>query len=413
MITSSRFACRLAGCKLFARNVNFSTATPVISRFRPKRALVVSKLTKYEFEKMRHSVMNTEELEKFLRNRGTDYEAVMYYHNLHKTVEHQVTNAFLKQGVEVKIVNRMNISQDNLKWADIIIPVGGDGTFLLAAGRASPLFTERTHTPVIGFNSDPKRSEGRLMLPKQYTADIDGAVKKILTGDFKWMRRSRIRITLLGTNANIPHPIDLHEYNVGPVDHKDVFIESANDAANKVTKRMLPYLALNEVFIGETVAARVSHLHVKIDQAERFTKTKSSGLCVSTGTGSTSWHTSINRLSETNVKDLLDILKKHASILNGIQPSKVADEYNENLVFQTDDDRLCYSIREQVVVGVWPNPKGLPSRGFAKTVFVKSRCIDASLVIDGSIAYPFNDGSGVLLEIHPSDALLTVNLNSD
>lgn len=35
------------------------------------------------------------------------------------------------------------------------------------------------------------------------------------------------------------------------------------------------------------------------------------------------------------------------------------------------------------------------------------------LVIDGSIAYPFNDGSHVLLEIHPSDALLTANLNPD
>lgn len=80
-------------------------------------------------------------------------------------------------------------------------------------------------------------------------------------------------------------------------------------------------------------------------------------------------------------------------------------------IFFLDDPRLCYSIREQICVGVWPNPKGLESRGFAKTFFVKSRCIDASLVIDGSIAYPFNDGTRALLEIHPSDALLTVNLN--
>lgn len=283
---------------------------------------------------MRHCVMNAEELEKFLRNRGTDYEAVMYYHTLHKSVEQKVAHEFRNQGVEVKVVTRLNISPDNhLKWADIIVPVGGDGTFLLAAGRASPLFTERTHTPVIGFNSDPKRSEGRLMLPKQYSTNIAGAVKKILTGDFRWMRRSRIRITLLGTSANIPHPIDLHEYNVGPVDHKDVFIETANGAPSKLSKRMLPYLALNEVFIGETVAARVSHLHLKIDDADRFTKTKSSGLCVSTGTGSTSWLTSINRLSDKNVETLLDILKRHASTINGVDPSKIADEYNENLVF--------------------------------------------------------------------------------
>lgn len=56
-------------------------------------------------------------------------------------------------------------------------------------------------------------------------------------------------------------------------------------------KRILPYLSLNEVFIGETQAARVSHLHLTIDDHQQVIKTKSSGLCVSTGTGSSSWLT--------------------------------------------------------------------------------------------------------------------------
>lgn len=199
---------------------------------------------------MRHPVMNADELEKFLRNRGTDYEAVMYYHNLHKNVEIEVAKTFQQLGVDVKVTNRVTISPDDMKWADVIVPVGGDGTFLLAAGRASPFFTDRQHMPVIGFNSDPKRSEGRLMLPKQYTTNVVGALKKILSGQLKWMHRSRIRITLLGNNANILHPIDLHEYNVGAVEHKDVFIENPrlkNECHAKETKRMLPYLALNEV----------------------------------------------------------------------------------------------------------------------------------------------------------------------
>lgn len=34
--------------------------------------------------------------------------------------------------------------------------------------------------------------------------------------------------------------------------------------------------------------------------------------------------------------------------------------------------------------------------------------IRIGLVIDGSIAYPFNDGAKVVLEVHPEDALLTV-----
>lgn len=97
----------------------------------------------------------------------------------------------------------------------------------------------------------------------------------------------------------------------------------------------------------------------------------------------------------------------------------------------SEDPRLCYSIREQICVGVWPNPKGFESRNFANNLYIKSRCIDASklqyshadlcddlisrvlisgLVIDGSIAYPFNDGTKSLLEVLPEDALLTIKM---
>lgn len=37
----------------------------------------------------------------------------------------------------------------------------------------------------------------------------------------------------------------------------------------------------------------------------------------------------------------------------------------------------------------------------------------AGLVIDGSIAYPFNDGAKALLEVHPEDSLLTISISSD
>lgn len=152
----------------------------------------------------------------------------------------------------------------------MLVPVGGDGTFLLAASRASPLFIENS-IPIVGFNSDPQRSEGRLMLPKQYSSDVDDAVKKLLTGDFEWMHRSRIRITLLGVNGNAPVPVDLHEYNTAPVEHKEVIISeptlldqingngNSNGKKKKFTKRILPYLALNEVRIFP------NRLHILID----------------------------------------------------------------------------------------------------------------------------------------------------
>lgn len=39
---------------------------------------------------------------------------------------------------------------------------------------------------------------------------------------------------------------------------------------------------------------------------------------------------------------------------------------------------------------------------------MKCVLIEIGLVIDGNIAYPFNDGAKVLLEVHPEDALLAV-----
>lgn len=232
------------------------------NKLRIKKALIVTKLTRYEFEKIRHSELNDLELEEKIRCRGTDFDALMHYHNLHKTVERKVVDCFRESGVEVKVVNRLTINRDLLRWTDVLVPVGGDGTFLLAASRASPLFIENS-VPIVGFNSDPKRSEGRLMLPKQYSTEIHDAVKKLLTGEFEWMHRSRIRITLLGVNGNAPVPIDLHEYNTAPVEHKEVIISepslldhingngngytNGNGKRRKFTKRMLPYLALNEV----------------------------------------------------------------------------------------------------------------------------------------------------------------------
>lgn len=228
------------------------------NKLRIKKVLIVTKLTRYEFEQLRHPDLNEQQLEEKIKYRGTDFDALMYYHNLHKKVEQKVVDSFSQLGVEVKVVNRITINKELLRWTDLIVPVGGDGTFLLAASRATPFFIQNS-VPIVGFNSDPQRSEGRLMLPKQYTSDVNDAVKKIIMGEFDWMHRSRIRITLLKFNGDTPVPIDLHEFNPAPVEHKELIVseptllDQINGGAyypgrkSKAMKRMLPYLALNEV----------------------------------------------------------------------------------------------------------------------------------------------------------------------
>lgn len=150
--------------------------------FKLRKALLISKLTRYEFERYRYPELSDTELETKIRDRGTDYDTLTYYYNLHKKFEQKVAKSFQDLGVEIDIVNRTTITKEKVKWADILVPVGGDGTFLLAATRASLFFSDGLyHTPVVGFNSDPNRSEGRLMIPHQYSVDVKGAIKRILS----------------------------------------------------------------------------------------------------------------------------------------------------------------------------------------------------------------------------------------
>ncbi|XP_032591367.1 NAD kinase 2, mitochondrial isoform X2 [Drosophila grimshawi] len=389
------------------------------ANFKLKRALVVSKLSRYEVEQLRHPDLSREQLEQKLRDRGTDVEMVLYLHNLHKDFEQRIVQSFQNVGCEVKLSSRSSLSKDVMNWADVIVPVGGDGTFLLSANRASPLFAlSQQKTPIVGFNSDPQHSEGRLMLPKHYSENPADAVERIKSGDFKWIHRTRIRTTFLGSNGTIPESTDLFRHTTVKMEQVDTSPEMLDKhMAGKYKakmKRVLPYLALNEVFIGEHLSARVSLLQLVLDHQDVVNKTKCSGLCVSTGTGSTSWHTSINRITSSNVDDLLQSLPSSDSpVVLQLRENveEIAQRYNQGLLFAPDDPRLCYSIREQICVGVWPSPKTFKARDFVQSVFIKSHCIDANLVIDGSISYPFNDGAKVLLEVHPEDALLAIALD--
>lgn len=68
--------------------------------------LVVSKLSRYEYEKYRYKNLTDSELERKIRERGTDYDKLMHHHNLHKDFELKVVEAMESMGIEVRVVNR-------------------------------------------------------------------------------------------------------------------------------------------------------------------------------------------------------------------------------------------------------------------------------------------------------------------
>lgn len=80
-----------------------------------------------------------------------------------------------------------------------------------------------------------------------------------------------------------------------------------------------------QVFISENIPALVSYLDIAVDDGE-LTTTKNSGICVCTGSGSSSWNFSMNRISR-EVVDKLFTLGGHKT--NNVH--NIVDAYNSSL----------------------------------------------------------------------------------
>ncbi|EZA56110.1 hypothetical protein DMN91_010211 [Ooceraea biroi] len=373
------------------------------SSFVPQRVLVVAKLSRYHFERLREPELNEAQLRAKLIERGSDYEIMLASHLATKAVEEQVTQVLRKMNVQYRIINRTTLDQSHFTWADLILPIGGDGTFLLASNL---IFDDKK--PIMGINSYPEKSEGYLLLSEKYTRSIPEIFEKLKAGHYNVLMRRRIRTTLKGEGI---WEAAFHMHEKGRVAGSERFYVNLEFESHKPTKlpteRRLPWLALNEVFMGETLSARTSSLLMKLDEEERYRRVKSSGLCVSTGTGSTSWYKSIHSLSQQTVREILRLVDGKQQVANG-EIERICSTFNNSLQYNAEDSKLCYSIRDIITTDAVPAL--VPPRGFCKKVLVKSQCFDAGLVLDGGIAVPFNFGTTAKIETFPEDSLRTINL---
>lgn len=71
------------------------------------KALIVSKLSRLELEQYRNANLNHNEIKATIKNRGSDYEAMKYYHEIHKNFERKVAESFTAAGISVQLVNRL------------------------------------------------------------------------------------------------------------------------------------------------------------------------------------------------------------------------------------------------------------------------------------------------------------------
>lgn len=108
----------------------------------------------------------------------------------------------------------------------------------------------------------------------------------------------------------------------------------------KETKQMM---GLNEVFVAEKNVGASSHYRISVD-GDYIGKFKSSGLIISSGTGSTGWLHSAKRFTEHDVMHALERMGASGEPAEVIKAT--SDELSLTTCFEPDREELYYLVRE-------------------------------------------------------------------
>lgn len=152
----------------------------------------------------------------------------------------KVKKTLEKYCIEFNLANRDKLSKKKFRKPDLIIAVGGDGTFLRAAHFVGSQL-------LLGVNSDVKNKEGFFM--KSDKNDFEGRLRDIMKRKIKIKKLSRLEASIDG--------------------------------------KKIETLALNEFFIGPRKSYHAAKYMIYADGKKE--RQKSSGILVTTPAGSNAW----------------------------------------------------------------------------------------------------------------------------
>lgn len=207
----------------------------------PGRVLVVYKKSAFQLHVLER---NDRRLITLMGKRDPAMLDMRQAHDVHETTLRNVMTELERLPVRVTTAYRERLSV--IRGFDLVISVGGDGTFL----QASHFITGRT--PVLGINSDPRRSEAAF-------GDAGASQGTRPTPLARLLRRA--------VNGELPTR-RLHRLQVF------------------LNRRALLPLVLNDVLIAHNNPATMSRYRLRIGRVSE--DQKSSGLWVATASGSSS-----------------------------------------------------------------------------------------------------------------------------
>lgn len=213
-----------------------------------KNILIVSKMTGVEVRENRYG----EATGVMSRKLGIDIEKEQKSHDYHHKCLENVINLFKKHGTSPGVIRKQNISKsdfDDNNW-DLIVGVGGDGTFIDIARYI------RNSTPVFGIKSTPSSYGGHFYT---HFGNAEEHIERLFQKDYEVIERTRIE---------------------GKMFEGKAFDDEFTD------------VSLNEIYVGDKFATGFSKLTLD-DKTGQF-ESGSSGLVVSTYSGRTGWYDHIN-----------------------------------------------------------------------------------------------------------------------
>ncbi len=176
-------------------------------------------------------------LVRLLRKGHPDVLDMQRAHAIHEEAIEAVTHTLRTFPVDFDLAYRADLKVT--RRYDLVVSVGGDGTFLQAARSVQ-------RTPLLGVNSDPGRSEAVFCAAGRRT--FPGLCRLALEGRLPALRLFRLALALNG--------------------------------------KVLPQRAINDVLLVHDDPATMSRYRLSIGHREEFQK--SSGLWISTAAGSSS-----------------------------------------------------------------------------------------------------------------------------
>ncbi len=194
-----------------------------------KRKLVVYKTSWLDFYK------NDVCFERIKKNKSIMKELNEEKAELEKTIE-LVKEVFY----DAKFINRKELKNERFDF-DLIIPVGGDGTFLEVSHYI------KDETPVFFINSDSRKNGSEGFFAVADRNNLLEMVEKLYSGELKTIKLNRLKV--------------------------------------EIDDKPLEELVLNDILVAHSIPAGMTRYIIKLDK--KWVEHKNSGLYISTAAGST------------------------------------------------------------------------------------------------------------------------------